>query len=168
MSEIIDVIDENDNIIGKEERSVCHKEGLRHRGVGTIVINSNGNILVERRSVEKITNPGKLGIIGGHIDSGESYEDAVKREVEEEIGVRGDIRFLFQMNWKEDKGDIKEREICKIFLLKHDGPFNIDKEEIQEVMFFSPKELKKVVEINDQRFGGWSKKLLRIYFERFN
>jgi isopentenyl-diphosphate delta-isomerase len=85
MSDLIDIIDENDKVIGKKEKDSVHEDGDWHRVSHAWVLNSKDDVLCHRRADIKKMFPGLWDvIIGGHLSSGETYEEAVKRELEEE------------------------------------------------------------------------------------
>ena len=89
--ELIDIFDENNNYLGYSlERSKVHKENLWHHHVTAWIMNYNGDILLQRRSLTKKKNPGLWSKTGGHVEYGENVLDAIKREVFEEIGLKVD------------------------------------------------------------------------------
>ena len=47
----------------------------------------DGTFLAERRSASKVLDPGTLAVPGGHVEVGEDLEDAVRREMMEELSV---------------------------------------------------------------------------------
>ena len=65
--------------------SAKNKEGAEL--VGALIVR-DGMLLLGRRSAEKAVCPDTWDVIGGHVEAGESFEDALLREVEEEIGIR--------------------------------------------------------------------------------
>ena len=110
--EILDVLDEEGNIIGKETRKKVHDEGLWHVHVGIMLMNKNGEILLQKRSLTKKANPGIWSRTGGHIDSGETPIQGIIRETKEEIGLdinEKDIE-LIKM-YKEEKESIEKKNI---------------------------------------------------------
>ena len=52
-----------------------------------LVVEKDGRLLVERRKLSKETDPGKVAIPGGHVEGGESLEEACRRELYEELGL---------------------------------------------------------------------------------
>ena len=90
--EYLDLVDENDNVIGKKKRSEIYAQGLSNfRVVNVFVINSKGAIWVPRRASDKRIFPSCLDVsMGGHVESGETYEDALKRETREELNIDTD------------------------------------------------------------------------------
>ncbi|MFH0912562.1 MAG: NUDIX domain-containing protein [Patescibacteria group bacterium] len=89
--EILDVVDENDKIIGQQSRELIHSQGLKHREVHVWFFNNLGQVLFQIRSKKVETSAGKLdATVGGHVDLGISYIQSAVREVKEETGL--DIR----------------------------------------------------------------------------
>ena len=96
--EYLDVVDENNNLIGKnEERNIIHEKGIWHREVAVWIMNEKGEVLLQKRAASKKQYPNKWAICAGHIDAGESHEAAIIREMNEEIGMTlaiDDLEFL--------------------------------------------------------------------------
>lgn len=72
-------------------------KGLRHVTVGAIAVNEKGEILLVKRA-PTVPNPNKWSVPGGFFDQGETTEEAVLRELQEETGLTGKIRCLFHIN----------------------------------------------------------------------
>ena len=93
--EIFDVCDEHDAVVGQAPRSVVHAQNLLHRAVHIWVLNSAGEMLLQLRSQTKDQYPGcYTSSASGHLDSGEDYETAAIRELQEELGLSGDLEFV--------------------------------------------------------------------------
>jgi len=142
MTEYFDVVDENDNVIGKASRNECHKKGLMHRAVHITIINSKGQILLQKRSMNKDLYKGWwIDGAAGHVDSGESYEEAARREIKEELGIDVKLEELLKLKKKWSGNGKTDNELITLYLGKSDGPFNPPKDEIDFVKFFKPKEV---------------------------
>jgi 16S rRNA (adenine1518-N6/adenine1519-N6)-dimethyltransferase len=81
------VVDEHDNPIGTATRPEVKSRGLIHRIVRVFVFNPEGKLLLQQRS-QTVDFPGLWDqSVGGHVDAGEDYETAAKREAQEELGL---------------------------------------------------------------------------------
>ena len=102
--EMLEVIDDNDNVIGLETRVKVHKEGLLHREIHIWFITPKGEIVFQHRAKDKDTYPDKLdATVGGHVDPKMSYEETAVKECKEETGIDIDLNkllFLTKMRKK--------------------------------------------------------------------
>jgi isopentenyldiphosphate isomerase len=88
--ELIDLIDEQDRIIGVTDKDTSHQRAQLHRCVIAFVFHSNGAMYIQKR-----TDNGLLDhAIGGHVRQGESYEVAMAREAEEELRITDRLTFV--------------------------------------------------------------------------
>jgi mevalonate kinase len=138
-SELFVVVDRDDNVIGYRTRYDCHHDkSLIHRAITVLILDDQGRILLQKRSNTKDKLPGYWAFsAGGHVGKGESYEQAIHREMKEELGVDLPVSpyrtFVFT---KE-----QESEMESLFLAKSNGPFSPDPREVADIMFFSKEEL---------------------------
>ncbi len=120
LKEFLDVVDENDNVIGKASRIACHvNNSLIHRSVVVLLYDSNNQVFLTKRKENKTEYPGALdSSAAGHARSGESYEQSAERELQEELGVSGvEIKKIGKFNCFT----ASEREIVCVFACKFDG-----------------------------------------------
>lgn len=144
--EIFDVVDDEDNVVSKAERSKVHGSGLIHRSVFFFVFNEKNEILVNKRSKTKEFYPCYYSIaFGGHLNSGESYEQAVIREAEEELGIRNAMPVFIKF-FKRRKEE-KDRENVKLyaFFINSREKLKIDKSEVSEAFFVSIEKVKELM-----------------------
>ncbi len=101
--EIVDLVDEDDNVIGRAPRREVRARNLLHREVGAIVRNRRGEIYVHRRVDTKNVFPGMYDMfVAGIVTSGESYDGAIRRELAEELGIEGvEPAFLFKSRYRD-------------------------------------------------------------------
>ena len=137
------VVNEEGKVIGKAPRSVCHdgKSKLLHPVVHLHLFNREGKIFLQKRSVSKDIQPGKWDTsVGGHVAPGESLEDALTREVREEIGlVNFQPQFIKKYVWESPR----ERELVFSFITVSDDLPVIDNNEIDEGKFWTADEVRR-------------------------
>lgn len=94
----LNIVDENDKIIGEDTRENIHEKGLIHREIAVWIFNDNNEILFQKRSLKKDSHPGLLAAsCAGHVEIGDDYEKAALREIKEETGIEAakeDLIFL--------------------------------------------------------------------------
>jgi isopentenyldiphosphate isomerase len=102
MPQLLNIIDENDNIIGEGTREEIHKNGLLHREVHVWIFNDKEEILFQRRAAGADNFPNLLDAsVGGHVEIGDSYEKTALKELREETGIKAneeDLIFLVKMH----------------------------------------------------------------------
>ena len=140
--EWFDIVDEEGRVIGKAPRSVCHSSpGMLHPVVHVHIIDPKDRIFLQKRSIKKQVQPGKWdSAIGGHISSGETIENGLKREAAEELGITNfNVQFVAKYVWKSDI----ESELIFMFVSRYNKAITINKEEIEEGKFWRIKKIKE-------------------------
>jgi len=140
--ELIEVVTEKGDIIKVVPRSEIHGDpSLLHKVVHVLVFNSKDALLLQRRSISKDVAPGKWDTsVGGHVNAGETLEDAVKREMEEELGIKEDVpEYLYSYIHSNPF----ETELVYTYKCVYDGEINFQQDEIDEVRPWSMDEIKQ-------------------------
>lgn len=140
--ELLAVVNDRGEIIGNLPRSEIHgNPSLVHRVVHVLVFNTKGELLLQKRSMNKDVAPGKWDTsVGGHVSSGETLDEAVKREMEEELGITScKPEFLYTYIHSNEY----ETELVYTYSCSHDGKINFQKDEIDEVRPWSMEEIKR-------------------------
>jgi isopentenyl-diphosphate delta-isomerase len=140
--EIFDVVDESDRVIGQATRREVHARGLRHRAVHVIVHDAAGRVFLQRRSFSKETSPGCWdSSCSGHVDAGEDYATAARRELGEELGWH-DASLPLRPLLKLPTSDFTGHEFIQVYLLGPvAGPFTLHPEEIIDGGWFTPEKI---------------------------
>ncbi|GGX37279.1 NUDIX domain-containing protein [Streptomyces chartreusis] len=103
--EILDIVDEQDRVIGRSPRGEAYAKGLRHRCVFIEARDAEGRLFVHRRTPTKLVFPSRYDMfVGGVVGAGESYDEAALREAEEELGVNGLPRPTLLFKFLYDNG----------------------------------------------------------------
>jgi isopentenyldiphosphate isomerase len=139
--ELLEVVDYEGNVVNILPRTHIHgNPSLVHRVVHVLVFNKEGKLLLQKRSINKDVAPGKWDTsVGGHINPGEEPLDAAIREMEEELGIsHGKPEFLYTYIHSNSY----ETELVYTYLCIFDGNIYFNTDEIDEVRFWSLKEIK--------------------------
>ena len=174
MEEFLDVLNEKGEYIGKvETREKCHKEGLWHKAVVVFIINSKGQVLLQKRSANKKLWPNMWDITaGGHVLAGEFGFESIIRECKEEIGIeldKKDITFIGATTSSNLKDDIVNNHYNEYYIANKEldeTKLKLQEEEVSEVKWFDKSEIIKRInnnynEITDKK-GAW-KYLIKYY-----
>lgn len=140
LQEIFPIVDEEGKVIGSATRGECHSGSkLLHPVVHLHVFNSNGDIYLQRRPEWKDIQPGKWDTaVGGHIDYGETPEEALHREVREELDIT-DFQAEFVDKYVFESK--RERELVYVSRTIYDGEIRPSAEELDGGRFWTIQEI---------------------------
>ncbi|MBS7614586.1 NUDIX domain-containing protein [Candidatus Bathyarchaeota archaeon] len=160
MNEFFAVVDEGDNVIGKATRKECHSNrNLIHRSVYVFVVNNN-KVFLQKRSMSKDLYPGFFTASAtGHVDYGEDYDEAAKRELKEELGIDAPLLRLGKVKSFTEN----EREISMLYVCRFGGRIRFNQREIVDGGFFSIDEIEKSLRKGEKKFADG----FRIAFTEF-
>lgn len=139
-NEQLPVVDEDGNIIGAITRGHAHDGSkILHPVVHLHVFNSRGELYLQRRPEWKDIQPGKWDTaVGGHVDLGENIEQALKREVGEELGITDFTPESLGHYVFESK---REKELVFVHKCVYDGEIHPSKSELNGGKFWTPEEI---------------------------
>ena len=138
--EYLDVVDENNQVIAQVQRHKVHQQNLRHRSAHILIYNQVGSLFLQKRSQLKDDFPGYWdSSAAGHVDAGETYLQCIIRETQEELGIvlGSTPEACFLLPASEENG----MEFCQVFKTIHNGPFQLDQEEIETGAWFTQEEI---------------------------
>lgn len=138
--ELFPLLNEQGEVIGKASRAECHNGSrLLHPVVHLHLFNSRGELYLQRRPLWKDIQPGKWDTaVGGHVDYGETIEEALRREVREEIGI---VNFVPEKICHYLYDSDREREMVYVYRATYDGEVR-PSEETDGGRFWSIEELR--------------------------
>tara|TARA_R100000027_G_scaffold38198_2_gene28176 strand:- start:3738 stop:4259 length:522 start_codon:yes stop_codon:yes gene_type:complete len=142
--EWFDVVDENDRVIGKETRGEVHRKKLLHRAIHVFVFNSSGQLYLQKRSATKDTAPNRwVSSCSGHVDSGEDYETAARRELGEELGIDGNSAELEEIRAVDAVRETGHEFVRLYQILRYDGAIIPDPAEVSDGIWKKPDEIEE-------------------------
>lgn len=149
--EEFDVVNERNEVIGRESRREVHRRGLTHRAVHIFIWNRRGELLLQKRAPGKDTVPNTWdSSAAGHLAVGEGYDDAARRECREELGVEPVLCPVHSFSACPELG----WEFIRLYEGKHEGPFQFPESEISEIRWWKPAEVEAAVRQDPDAFAA--------------
>ena len=178
MEELVLCLDSDDNVIDSSSKFTTHHgEGILHRAFSVLIFDSEGRLLVQQRSSDKITFPAvwansccshPLDIDGENSDPIEGVKEAARRKLDQELGIPRTItddwkfhhigRFEYKCRWDSDW---VEHEIDHVLIVEADCEVDFNRNEIQSVDWLDNDSLIRMME----RKGRWKSQLIAPWFE---
>lgn len=153
--ELIDIVDEKNNLTGlRENRMIIHEKNLWHRHVSCWIMNEKGEVLLQKRAKSKKKNPNKWSKTGGHVNSNEKAEDAIIREIKEEIGIDIDKKKLELINIYKSKNE-NDRYFGYNYFIYVNYPveqYTLQKSEVSKIKYMTIEKIEKIKKRNDDKY----------------
>ena len=166
--ELLFVVDENNRPLKPKPRSFVHKNKLWHRTAHIYVVNRKGQLLCQKRSKKKDTNPDKWEpFFGGHLNSREEYPAVAVKEINEEIGLDIEESALIPYKIHRNAHHPEFRMIYKVYWDGDIGSLRLEEDEVDRVEWFDIREVGKILlsknpnwtlKENDEEVISWIKK----------
>jgi isopentenyl-diphosphate delta-isomerase len=150
-SELVDLVDSDDRVVGSSSIADCIAKGFLHRAVAVLVRRSSGAMLLQLRSKKKKWDPGLWTLSStGHVKRGEAYDAAARRELEEELGLRTNLipqgKILIP---PISVGSMTEYEWVALYSAVSDAQVSMDPAELDAVREVSIDEAKGMIARNE-------------------
>ena len=153
LDERFEVVDERDRVIGSATRAEVPARRLLHRAVHGLVISSDGRVLVQLRSAHNDKFPNRwCTSVSGHVDSGEDYDTALRRELTEELGIPADASPAITPFLKVEPCPETDCEFIRIYRIAWDGPVSPPADEVASVERLLPDELDRRLASDPESF----------------
>lgn len=145
--ELLFVVDENNDPLEPQPRSIAHKTGLWHRTSGVWIINRNKQVLCQKRSLKKDVKPGMwVAFFGGHLSPNEDYRENAAKEAGEELGITINKDKLIPCKiFKSDKPIHKEFQHVFGLILNDQAQFSFEKDEIEELKWLNIDQVRNIL-----------------------
>ena len=177
MKEMCLVVDENDKVIDSVSKIDCHRgKGIRHRAFSVLIFDSEDRLLMQQRSIEKITFPGiwansccshPLDIENENGDEIEGVIHASKRKMFQELGIPEEIssswdynhigRFEYSCRWDDEW---IEHEIDHVLIVRASPELSINENEIMDTRWLTHEEINQMLEGENE----WKNSIIAPWF----
>ena len=165
--EKVEIVDKNLNVLYVTSKDEAHKKGLLHKCTVAQLINSKGQFMLIKPYSTRQDAGQYVCPVGGHVSAGEKDDDALKREVEEEIGLK---RFGHKLKGKAifDRHVIGRHENHYfIFYEIYSDEEPILGNEAETARWFTPEEIKKETKTHSKEFGDAYFFVLKNFYKEF-
>ena len=126
------LVNSNNEPIGLMPKMEAHEKALLHRAFSVFVINSNNELMLQQRALQKYHSPGLwTNTCCSHQRDGEENIEAGLRRLQEEMGFETPLEYLFNFIYKApfDNG-LTEHEFDHVMLGRYEGDPSINLEEV--------------------------------------
>ena len=156
-SEEVVLVNEKDEVIGVEEKIKAHQLGELHRAFSIFIFNSEGQLLLQKRTSSKYHSKGLWSnTCCGHPRLNESTREASRRRLREEMGFDCDVREVLQFVYQAKLEDgLIEHEYDHVFVGTFDGNPVPDENEVDDWKWISLASLKTDLEENSETYTFW-------------
>ena len=157
------LVDANDVPQGVASKTEVHRRGLRHRALSVLVRNRTGDMLVHRRNPAKYHSGGLwTNACCSHPRPGESAGEAAHRRLAEEMGVRCEVKPLFNAHYMAAVSNgYVENEVVHVFGGTYEGPVTPDPAEVSEWKGMPLAELAEDMTRRPERYTVWFRHYFR-------
>jgi isopentenyl-diphosphate delta-isomerase len=159
----IPIVNEKDEVIGYKNRADIDYTKDIFRSASLWVTNSNGDVLLTRRSLSKKNDPGKWSeAVGGTVEGDDTYEDTVVREAKEELGIEN----FEMMVGPKQMLDGSFRCFAQWYVANIDLPveaFTIQEEEVDEIAWVPLTQLKLDLDANPDKYIQFMPDIMRLF-----
>mmetsp|Transcript_19230 Transcript_19230/g.24300 ORF Transcript_19230/g.24300 Transcript_19230/m.24300 type:complete len:181 (-) Transcript_19230:201-743(-) len=170
--EIFEIFDAtNDVCLGQMPRKEVHRTGKYHRAVNVVLLNGEGDILVQKRADSKVICPSRWDIsCAEHLQPGETYADAARRGLQEELNITqtDDFERIREPQLHcidDDEKEIHDHEFTELYLATYNGDVKIDEVEVAEAKYIGAQVLLDWLQSSPDDFTPWALKDFRHYFQ---
>ena len=140
--EYLEVVDQNNQVVGTANRREIHEKGWRHRSVHILIFNTKGDLYLQKRSPSKDQYPDHWDTsAAGHTDPGETQREAAQRELLEELGLDVPLTEVFQYPACPETG----WEFVTLFTARTDAPVHLNLEEATDGKYFTSEQLTQLL-----------------------
>lgn len=156
------LVDEQDNVIGAMDKMEAHQKGVLHRAFSILIFNSQGELLLQKRSMNKYHSGGLwTNACCSHPSPGESIVHATRKRLQHEMGIDVQPEFVYKFIYRSqlDK-DLIEHELDHVFTGVFDGIPDINSDEVEDWKFMNVSALRRDIGQYPGNYTVWFKLIM--------
>lgn len=157
MVEEVVLVNEQDEAIGTMEKMQAHHEGVLHRAFSVFIFNDAGEMLLQRRAMQKYHSPGLwTNACCSHPRPGEETASAAHRRLQEELNFDVQLKPLEPMLYRAEVGDgLIEHEYDHLFSGRYSDTVTPAPQEVSETRYIALSALQDWMKARPQDFTAW-------------
>jgi len=165
MNQELILVDENDHVVGFGEKMTVHRNADLHRAFSIFIINSNDELLLQKRAPGKYHSGGLWSnTCCSHPIKEEDQEITIHRRLREEMGFDCALEYVFKFIYRVSFGnDLTEHEYDHVYLGRYDGTPKPDPKEASDFKWMHLDDLRKDLHAHPECYTYW----LNHAFEQF-
>ncbi len=141
--ELVDIVNGKDEVVGTAMKKAAYADKKTIRIGHAFIFNAEGDMALQLRSRNVSFCPGHWVTAGsGHVLAGESYLQAGRRELREELGISVPLTFEGAEHYVQPDGMEK---FLGVLRGTYDGVFSMHPDDVDDVKWFSMNEIQNMV-----------------------
>lgn len=159
MTESVIMVDANDNELGEMQKMEAHFKGVLHRAFSVFIFNTNGELLLQQRALNKYHSGGKwTNTCCSHPRKGERTQDAANRRLQEEMGMSCHLNYGFNFTYNvEIMEGLYEHELDHVYFGTTDVEPIPNADEVLNYRYITMEDLENELIINPDEYTVWLK-----------
>lgn len=157
MSELLILVDENDNEVGVMDKLSAHQTGSLHRAFSIFIFNSKGELLLQQRADEKYHSAGLWSnTCCSHPVKGEDISVSLNRRLNEEMGIHASLEFIFSFIYKTElEHGLTEHEFDHVYFGFTDDLPQPNPAEVKGWKYMSLPALQTDIQLHPENYSAW-------------
>lgn len=157
------LVDDNDNEVGQMEKLEAHKVGALHRAFSVLIMNTKGEMLIQKRARTKYHSAGLWSnACCSHPTGNDTLKNEAQKRLMEEMGIHTSLVFQYSFIYKTAlENNLTENEFDHVFLGVFDGAPILNKEEAEDWKYVDLSKLQIDISKNPEHYSHWFRLIIK-------
>jgi isopentenyl-diphosphate Delta-isomerase len=155
--EFVILVNDSDEAVGQMEKMEAHQKGLLHRAFSVFIFNNKGEMLLQRRAINKYHSGGLWSnACCSHPYPGEATGQGAVRRLREELGFSTAVNKVFDFTYRaEFSNGLTEYEFDHVFTGEYNGVIHPDSEEVCDYCYKDLEDIRYSMQVHPEKFTAW-------------
>lgn len=162
----IALVDEQDQVIGYEEKLKVHEQGILHRAFSIFIFNDKHELLIHQRAHGKYHSPSLwTNTCCSHLLENMTMNECVHDRLQFEMGFDVRVNFKFKFTYRESFGNgLTEHETDHVYIGTWNSIPNPNTDEVAAYKWVSLPEIKSDMETHPEKYTYWFKHIMKNFY----